>query len=119
MRKLEKKLNLKPVGENCVRPHFEGRAKENNGITLIALIITIIVMMILVAVTVNLAINGGIFSTAKQAAKDTEKHTIHDQIIGAMKITDNGKVDVDDTYNQAKETLTTEGKKVEIIEPEK
>ncbi len=42
--------------------------KKQNGITLIALIITIIVMLILVGVTVNVALNGGLFDAAKQAA---------------------------------------------------
>ena len=46
--------------------------KNNNGITLIALIITIIVMLILVAVTINMAVNGGLFGYAGNAAKDTE-----------------------------------------------
>ena len=42
--------------------------KKQNGITLIALIITIIVMLILVGVTVNVALNGGLFDAARQAA---------------------------------------------------
>ena len=46
--------------------------KTKNGITLIALIITIIVMLILVGVTVTAAVNGGLFSSAKEAAKGTE-----------------------------------------------
>lgn len=46
--------------------------KEEKGITLIALIITIIVMLILVGVTVTVALNGGLFTTAKEAAKGTE-----------------------------------------------
>ena len=46
--------------------------KKQNGITLIALIITIIVMLILVGVTVTVALNGGLFTTAKEAAKGTE-----------------------------------------------
>ncbi len=45
--------------------------KRNEGITLIALIITIIVMLILVGVTVSVALNGGLFSTAKYAANRT------------------------------------------------
>ena len=45
---------------------------SNNGITLIALVITIIVMLILVAVTISLAINGGLFGYAGNAARDTE-----------------------------------------------
>ena len=46
--------------------------KKNDGITLIALIITIIVMLILVAVTINMAVNGGLFGYAGNAAKETE-----------------------------------------------
>ncbi len=41
--------------------------RKNQGITLIALVITIIVMLILVAVTITIAINGGIFDYAKRA----------------------------------------------------
>ena len=40
---------------------------NNNGITLIALIITIIVMLILVSVTIRIAINGNLFNYAKEA----------------------------------------------------
>ncbi len=43
---------------------------NNNGITLIALIITIIVMLILVGVTINVALNGGLFTKARQATSD-------------------------------------------------
>ena len=46
--------------------------KKQNGITLVALIITIIVILILVGVTVTVALNGGLFTTAKEAAKGTE-----------------------------------------------
>ncbi len=46
--------------------------KKNNGITLIALVITIIVMLILVAVTITIAGNGGLFEYAGKAAQDTE-----------------------------------------------
>ena len=42
--------------------------KKQEGITLIALIITIIIMMILVGVTVTVAIKGELFDKAKQAA---------------------------------------------------
>ena len=55
---------LNNVGENCVFPH-------SKGITLIALIITIIVMIILVGVTVSIALNGGLFTVAKDAAENT------------------------------------------------
>ena len=46
--------------------------KNENGITLIALVITIIVMLILVAVTITIAVNGGLFGYAGNAVKDTE-----------------------------------------------
>ena len=49
------------------------RINKNNGITLIALVITIIVMLILVAVTINMAVNGGLFGYAAKAVKDTGK----------------------------------------------
>ena len=48
------------------------KLKSKRGITLIALVITIIVMLILVGVTVNVTLNGGIFTNAKKAAKQTE-----------------------------------------------
>ena len=53
--------------------------KKQNGITLIALIITIIIMLILVGVTVNVALNGGLFETAKQAASGMNKAQIEER----------------------------------------
>ena len=44
--------------------------KKNQGITLIALIITIIVMLILVAVTIQVVINSGLLKTAGDAVSD-------------------------------------------------
>ncbi len=45
--------------------------KKNDGITLIALVITIIVLLILAGVTINLTIGDrGIFTTAQRAAKN-------------------------------------------------
>lgn len=46
--------------------------RKNQGITLIALVITIIVMLILVAVTITMAVNGGLFEYARKAAGETE-----------------------------------------------
>lgn len=64
------------------------RKREEKGITLIALIITIIVMLILVGVTVNIALNGGLFTTAKEAANKTQYEadyeTLQAGIIGAL-----------------------------------
>ena len=50
----------------------KNKLKENNGITLIALIITIIVMLILVAVTITVAVNGGLFEYAGRAGRETQ-----------------------------------------------
>ncbi len=61
-----------------------GEKTKSKGITLIALVITIIVMLILVGVTLTVALNGKIFSTAKEAvnrwkeAEVQEKDQIHD-----------------------------------------
>ena len=73
--------------------------RRQKGITLIALIITIIVMLILVGVTINVALNGGLFNTASTAAQKTEKEAIYDQIVGAMKLKNNGNVNVKGTYD--------------------
>ena len=75
------KINVNPVGANCVRPHFKEIAKYSKGITLIALIITIIVMMILVGVTVNVALNGGLFDIAKQAVSGMNMAQIEERAI--------------------------------------
>ena len=45
---------------------------SQQGITLIALVITIIVMLILVSVTISMAINGGLFEYAGRAVSETE-----------------------------------------------
>ena len=53
--------------------------KKQNGITLIALIITIIIMLILAGVTVNVALNGGLFDTAKEVVTKTEMGKISER----------------------------------------
>ena len=47
--------------------------KGQKGITLVALVITIIVMLILVGVSITVALNGGLFTTAKDAANNTKE----------------------------------------------
>ena len=70
--------------------------KKQKGITLIALVITIIVMLILVGVTVTVSLNGGLFTTAKEATSETqiaqEKEELLMAALGALN--DNGKVDL-------------------------
>ena len=56
--------------------------QKNKGITLIALIITIIVMLILVGVTITVAIDGGLFSKAKEAGTKYEQAAQQDAIMG-------------------------------------
>ena len=62
---------------------------NNNGITLIALVITIIVMLILVSVTISMAINGGLFEYAGRAVSETENAIDREQILA------NGGIEVD------------------------
>ena len=61
---------------------------KQKGITLIALVITIILMLILLGVTVTVALNGGLFSTAKEARNRTqlelEKEQLLMEAIGAL-----------------------------------
>ena len=59
-------------------------ANKQNGITLIALIITIIVMLILVGVTINVALNGGLFGKADTAKKETNKAVEKEELSSAV-----------------------------------
>lgn len=47
--------------------------RSEKGITLVALIITIIVMLILVTVSVTVALQTGLFTSASDAAENTQK----------------------------------------------
>ena len=53
--------------------------KKNEGITLIALVITIIILLILSGVVLNIAINNGLFDKAKLAGKQTEIESVKQQ----------------------------------------
>ena len=68
---------------------------QEQGITLIALIITIIVMLILVGVTISVSLNGGLFETATKAATGTKKEAEKEQLLSAVvgAIGTDGKVD--------------------------
>ena len=69
-----------------------GPVSAQQGITLIALIITIIVMLILVAVTISMAINGGVFEKAGEAVSDTQDAINREQTLANGQITVDGKV---------------------------
>ena len=53
--------------------------ERNEGITLIALIITIIILLILVGVSINLAIKGDLFGSAEKAVSGTNDKTAQEQ----------------------------------------
>lgn len=61
--------------------------KGQKGITLVALVITIIVMLILVGVSVTVAIQGGLFTTAKDAASNTEVEANAERNLSNGKVT--------------------------------
>lgn len=75
--------------------------KKNNGITLIALVITIIVMLILVGVTVSMAVNGGLLGYAGKAVGDTENERDKEKELANGKIKVDGKwyASIDDYLN--------------------
>ena len=77
MQKRKEKQNAKPVGAGLV-------PAQNKGITLIALIITIIVMLILVGVTINVALNGGLFTKADYATKQTQIAAEKEELLSAV-----------------------------------
>ena len=82
------------------------KLKTQNGITLIALVITIIVMLILVAVTISMAINGGLFEKAGKATGNTRNAMDAEQQLADGRIQIAGKVyeSIDD-YLAGKEAV--------------
>ena len=58
--------------------------KKQNGITLIALIITIIVMLILVAVTISVALNGGLFERGRNASEQTQRESDREALLSSV-----------------------------------
>ena len=92
--------------------------KNNKGITLIALIITIIVMLILVAVTVNVALDGGLFTKAKNASSKTDIHAIYETIVSCTVFTNDGYIDVQATKANAVTTLENDNKTVDVLTDE-
>ena len=79
-------LNKKCVGVGPVSAHAS-KARQNKGITLIALIITIVVMLILVSVTITMAINGGLFEKAQQAGQETNEAVEEEQQLANGQVT--------------------------------
>lgn len=73
--------------------------KGQKGITLVALIITIIVMLILVGVSISVALNGGLFTKARTASRETRIAQINEAIALAA-------TEVYADYYESNETLT-------------
>ena len=73
--------------------------KKNNGITLIALVITIIVLLILAGVTIaTLTGENGILTRASDASEETKKASVEEQVklAVAASIGEDGKINLDD-----------------------
>ncbi|MBQ3145686.1 MAG: type II secretion system protein, partial [Clostridia bacterium] len=85
--------------------------KKQNGITLIALIITVIVMLILVGVTINVALNGGLFEKAEYASEQMQIKAEEEELLSAIvaAIGTDGKID----FNYLDNNLPTRWSKVE------
>ena len=81
------------------------------------MIITIIVMLILVGVTINVAVNSGLFGKSSDAAMETEKHSISEQMISAMILKDDGYINVKATYDAVEEMLENQGMTVTAVTP--
>ena len=88
------------------------KLRAEKGITLIALVITIIVMLILVGVSVTVALNGGLFTTAKEAAEGTASKRNEELNLSDGKVTINGE-----EYNSIDEYVNG-GSSNEPTEPE-
>lgn len=56
-------------------------AKNENGITLVALVITIIVMLILVGITLTVALKGDLFNLAKRTSVETRASMVDEKVI--------------------------------------
>ena len=92
---------------------MERKIKNQKGITLVALVITIIVMLILVAVSVTVAINGGLFTQAKEAGNSWEDKSA-EEAAGNIINVDNQIVNIDSAINTLKDRPKTPGTNTEI-----
>ena len=82
--------------------------KKDNGITLIALVITIIVMLILVVVTIRIATDGKLFDYAGEAAKKTQKEVDEEKELSNGNINGQSIKDIVDNALSTSETTSEE-----------
>lgn len=90
--------------------------KKDNGITLIALVITIIVMLILVVVTIRIATDGKLFDYAGEAAKKTQEEADKEKELSNGNI--NGQ-SIEDIVNKALSTSETTSEEIKKGSSEK
>ena len=91
--------------------------KKDNGITLIALVITIIVMLILVVVTIRIATDGKLFDYAGEAAKKTQEEADIEKELSKGNF-DDGK-SIEDIVNNALSTSETTSEEIKEGSSEK
>ena len=90
------------------------KTKGQGGITLVALVVTIVVLLILAGITIALVFaQNGVVGKAQEAAKDSQKGTIADNIQGfivskQMEVIQTGKA-LDDVTADLKAALTKVG----------
>lgn len=82
--------------------------KKDNGITLIALVITIIVMLILVVVTIRIATDGKLFDYAGEAAKKTQEEVDKEKELSNGNINGQSIKDIVDNALSTSETTSEE-----------
>lgn len=97
--------------------------KENQGITLIALIITVILLLILVGVSINLALKGNLFESTQKAVNGTNAKVDEQQPIIDELMNEWDEMEKDACSHNWKEgeillqpTCTTTGKKQVVCE---
>ena len=86
-----------------MRKREKQMSRKNNGITLIALVITIIVLLILAGVTIaTLTGENGILTRASQASERTKQANAEEQVklAVAASIGEDGKINYDDLNNE-------------------
>lgn len=77
-------------------------AKNENGITLVVLIITIIVMLILVGIALTVALKGDLFNLAKRTSVETRASMVEEKVI-EWKV--NKKIDEYSEENETTQSL--------------
>ena len=90
--------------------------KDQKGITLVALIITIIVMLILVAVTISVALNGGLFTNARNARRDTKGSEVREAMaLAKAEVLSNYYANTEKGSSHATQTRPTPGDLADLI----